>query len=98
MAPTDDPGAAPVRPPTRKLVAPEHLLQLLNKRLEAYGHCHSCHFRGPIRPLREPEDDGRNWSRFVPLVCSTGVGSGCARAAERILDDAAREYNLHDPA
>lgn len=87
-----DPTSA--RPPRRKLVAPDHLLRLLNQRLEAYGHCHNCRFVGPINPLREPEDDGRNWSRYVALVCRSGVGSGCARLAERIIADAASEYNL----
>ncbi len=86
-------GNAP-KPIVRKLVTPERLLKLLNQRLEGYGHCHSCRFAGPIRRLDEPTDDGRNWSHFVPLVCSDGIGSGCARIAERILDDAALEYNL----
>lgn len=84
------------RPRRRKLVTGERLLQLLNQRLEGYGHCHACHFVGPIRPLGELADDGRNWSRFVPLVCASSVGSGCARIAERILDDAADEYNLSE--
>lgn len=82
------------RPIVRKLVTPERLLKLLNQRLEGYGHCHSCRFAGPIRCLEEPTDDGRNWSHFVPLVCSDGIGSGCTRIAERILGDAALEYNL----
>jgi hypothetical protein len=91
----DEPEEMPQRRPReRKLVTPERLLRLLNERLEAYGHCHSCRFAGPIRALREPEEDGRNWSRFVPLVCSERIGSGCARIAERILNDAAAEYNL----
>jgi hypothetical protein len=85
------------RPRGRKLVSPEWLLRLLNKRLASYGHCHACHFAGPIRRLEEPDDDGRNWSRFVPLVCESGIASGCARLAERILDDAIVEYNLSDP-
>jgi hypothetical protein len=82
------------RPIKRKLVSPERLLRLLNERLDGYGHCHTCRFVGPIRELEELADDGRNWSRYVPLVCSDGVGSGCKRIAERILDDAAAEYNL----
>src|SRR5688572_2867140 len=85
------------RPIKRKLVSPERLLRLLNQRLEGYGHCQTCSFAGPIRVLSELADDGRNWSRFVPLVCSEGLGSGCKRIAERILDDAAREYNLRLP-
>jgi hypothetical protein len=82
----------------RKLVSPERLLRLLNHRLEAYGNCPTCHFAGPIRRLDEPADDGRNWSRFVALVCESGVAGGCARLAERIIDDATREYNLWDDA
>lgn len=82
------------RPILRKLVESDKLLALLNQRLESYGHCHSCRFVGPIRILDELADDGRNWSHFVPFVCSDGVGSGCRRIAERILDDAAAEYNL----
>jgi hypothetical protein len=69
---------------------------VLNERLEGYGHCRSCHFGGPIRRLEEPELDGRNWSRFIPLVCTAAVASGCVRAAERIIEDAAAEYNLTD--
>jgi hypothetical protein len=84
------------RPGRRKQVSAEYLLQLLNQRLEAYGHCHTCHFAGPIRRLTEPEDDGRNWSRYIPLVCSTAVKPGCSRAAERIIADASLEYNLWD--
>lgn len=85
------------RPIKRKAVSPERLLRLLNQRLEGYGHCHSCRFAGPIRPLEEPAEDGRNWSRFVPFVCSDGMGSGCKRIAERILEDASLEYNLQLP-
>jgi len=51
---------------------------------------------GPIRRLSAPEDDGRNWSRFIPLVCGSASGGGCIRLAERIIDDAIREYNLWD--
>lgn len=80
----------------RKLVTPDRLLHLLNSRLESYGHCHNCQFVGPIHRLQDPDDQGRNWSRFIPLVCQSGVGSGCARLAERIIDDAAREYNLRE--
>jgi hypothetical protein len=85
------------RPIGRKLVSPERLLRLLNQRLESYGHCHSCHFAGPIRWLDEIAEDGRNWSRFVPLVCTEGMGSGCKRIADRILEDASLEYNLRTP-
>lgn len=82
------------RPIKRKVVTPERLLQLLNQRLENYGHCHTCHFVGPIRALASEADDGRNWNRSVAFVCSEGMGSGCKRIAQRILDDAAAEYNL----
>lgn len=80
----------------RKPVSPDYLLQVLNQRLDAYGHCHSCRFAGPVRRLAEPEEDGRNWSRYIPLVCSTSVQPGCARAAERIIADASLEYNLSE--
>ncbi len=90
-------GTSP-RLPERKLVTGPRLLTLLNKRLENYGHCHQCHFVGPIRHLEEIADDGRNWNIYVPFVCSESVGSGCMRIAERILDDAAAEYNLKPPA
>lgn len=96
--PDDDGERAPRYAPRRKLVSPERLLRLLNQRLENYGHCHNCHFAGPIRRLDTPEDDGRNWSRFVALVCANGVAGGCARIAERILDDATAEYNLWEAA
>jgi hypothetical protein len=88
---------APDRPRQRKVVGPDRLLRLLNQRLESYGHCHNCKFVGPIRPLAEAGEDGRNWSRFVALVCTDGVASGCKRIAERILDDASAEYNLRLP-
>ena len=94
----DSDDFVPRHGPRRKLVSPDRLLRLLNQRLEAYGHCHNCHFAGPIRRLPEPADDGRNWSRFVSLVCANGVAGGCARIAERILSDAAEEYNLWDAA
>ena len=90
----DNSGDGTPRPIKRKLLTPDRLLRQLNQRLESYGHCHACHFVGPIRRLAEEADDGRNWSSSVPLVCSEGVGSGCRRAAQRILDDAAAEYNL----
>lgn len=86
------------RPLQRKLVSSERLLVLLNQRLETYGHCDRCRFAGPIRRLRDPEEDGRNWSRFIALVCVSGVAAGCSRLAERIIQDAAQEYNLRDPA
>ena len=93
-APHDVGSQSQRRPGRRKQVSAEYLLQLLNQRLESYGHCHTCHFAGPIRPLAEPEDDGRNWSRYIALVCSTAVKPGCSRAAERIIADASLEYNL----
>ncbi len=82
------------RPAERKLVSPKQLLDLLNHRLEGYGHCGHCTIAGPVRYLDEVAVDGRNWSTYLPLVCSEDVGSGCRRIAERIIDDAAAEYNL----
>lgn len=99
MAFPNDPDESVSRyPARRKLVSPDRLLRLLNQRLEGYGHCHNCHFAGPIRRLKEPADDGRNWSRYVTLVCANSVAGGCARIAERILQDAAQEYNLWEAA
>lgn len=92
----DEPDEHTPRPIKRKQVSPDRLLRLLNERLEGYGHCHTCRFVGPIRALGDLAEDGRNWSRFVPFVCSDGVGSGCKRIAERILEDAALEYNLRN--
>ncbi len=80
--------------PERRLVTAEALLALLNERLEAYGQCYGCQFAGPIRRLAEPADDGRNWSRFLALSCSNRLVGGCARLAQRIVDDAGAEYNL----
>ena len=92
-----DEGGGGARPPAqRKLVSPERLLRLLNQRLEGYGHCHGCELVGPIRRLQQEAEDGRNWSRYIPLVCGSASGSGCIRLAERIIDDATREYNLWD--
>ena len=87
-------GAGPHSEPRRKLVSPDRLLRLLNQRLEGYGHCHGCSLAGPIKRLSEPAEDGRNWSRFIPLVCGNASAGGCIRLAERIIDDATREYNL----
>lgn len=92
----NEPEARP-RPVKRKIVSGERLLRLLNQRLENYGHCHACHFVGPVRLLEEIAEDGRNWSSSIPLVCSDGIGSGCRRIAQRILEDAAVEYNLRTP-
>lgn len=90
-----DPAEPEDRPaPPRKLVSPERLLRLLNQRLEAYGHCHSCRLMGPIKRLADAEQDGRNWSRYIPLVCVNAAGGGCIRLAERIIEDATREFNL----
>ena len=100
MSPPDEPSIheGGRRPVKRKVVSPDRLLRLLNERLDGYGHCHSCRFAGPIRRLDKEMDDGRNWSNFVPLVCSDRIGSGCVRIAERILEDAALEYNLRQPS
>ena len=87
-------GAGPHSEPRRKLVSPDRLLRLLNQRLEGYGHCHGCSLAGPIKRLSEPAEDGRNWSRFIPLVCGNASAGGCIRLAERIIDVATREYNL----
>jgi hypothetical protein len=95
MVPSENPEDIPSRYPVRRrVVTPDGLLSLLNQRMEHYGHCHNCRFVGPIRKLREPTEDGRNWSRFIALVCANGVAGGCARIAERILEDATVEYNL----
>ncbi len=96
MSHPNDSGGSGRPTPGRKLVSPDRLLRLLNERLESYGHCHSCRFAGPIRRLDVPADDGRNWSRYVALVCSNGVAGGCARLAERIIEETTREYNLWD--
>ena len=85
-------------PPGRKLVSPERLLELLNQRLAAYGHCHNCRFAGPIKRLEEERPDGRNWSRYIPLTCGSQTAGGCSRVANRIIDDATLEYNLHEAA
>jgi hypothetical protein len=92
-APQDPAGRTPTR---RRQVTAEQLLTILNDRLDGYGHCRKCQFAGPIRPLPEPEPDGRNWSRYIPLVCTSAVGSGCVRVAERIIEDAASEYSVMD--
>lgn len=94
MTSSDPVGSAHRPTQVRKLVSPERLLRLLNQRLEAYGHCHNCSLAGPIKRLDEPADDGRNWSRYIPLVCANAAAGGCIRMAERIIDDASREYNL----
>ena len=95
--PNDGDGGAEPRPEQqRKLVSAERLLRLLNQRLEGYGHCHGCSLAGPIKRLSDPAEDGRNWSRFIPLVCGNASAGGCIRLAERIIDDATREYNLWD--
>lgn len=97
MSSTGEDGAAEGRrAPQRKLVSGERLLKLLNQRLEGYGHCHGCRLEGPIRRLAEAEEDGRNWSRYIPLVCGSSAAGGCVRLAERIIDDATLEYNLWD--
>lgn len=92
----NDAGGGEARSGQRKLVSAERLLGLLNQRLEGYGHCHNCKLVGPIKRLAEPEQDGRNWSRYIPLICGTATAGGCIRIAERIIDDATREYNLWD--
>lgn len=92
----NDPSGSPRPGPRRKLVSPERLLRLLNQRMEAYGNCQNCSFVGPIRRLEDPADDGRNWSRYIALVCANGVRAGCSRIAERIIEDATQEYNLWD--
>jgi hypothetical protein len=91
---TDPSSPSGARPAERKTVSSEKLLELLNQRLQGYGNCHHCVIAGPIRYLEEVTEDGRNWSTYLPLVCSEDVGSGCRRIAERIIDDAALEYNL----
>jgi hypothetical protein len=96
MTPTNPVDTDVRRAQQRKLVSPDRLLRLLNQRLEGYGHCHNCSLAGPIKRLMEPADDGRNWSRYIPLVCANASAGGCIRMAERIIDDASREYNLWD--
>lgn len=78
----------------RKFVTAEALLELLNDRLATYGQCHACRFAGPIRPLRTPEEDGRNWSVHIPFVCSNRLSGGCKRLAHRIIAEAAVDYNI----
>lgn len=78
----------------RKVVSGIYLLELLNQRLARYAQCQDCTFAGPIRRLKEPEEGGRNWSRYISLTCSGSVPAGCKRIAERVLDDVSREYNL----
>lgn len=94
MGSPDVPDHSSPRRRSRTLVTPERLLQLLNQRLAGYGHCPDCRLTGPIRPLGQPDDDGRNWSRYIALVCANQAGPGCARLADRIIDDATKEFNV----
>ena len=71
------------------------LQQVLNEQLAGYAECDGCTLKKPL-PLREPCDDGCNWSTDVHVTC---VGrranpAGCAKIAARIVAEAAREYNL----
>ena len=94
-SPTESPFRTPSDPvdfaarpaPQRKLVSPERLLRLLNQRLEAYGHCHNCHFVGPIRRLDEPADDAK--PRALAHAADRSQGDG---ALFRHRHVAAREH------
>ncbi len=71
------------------------LQRMLNEQLAEYAECDGCTLKRPWA-LREPRDDGRNWSTNVHVTCvgRRANAAACAKIAARIVAEAAREYNL----
>ena len=82
----------------RALVSNERLLEILNDRLHEYDQCRECYFPGSVIALRHPDLEGCNWSRDLILRCSSRVSDSCQLFAKRVIDEAAKDYNLEVPS
>lgn len=78
----------------RQLVSVDRLLGILNERLSQHDICDGCQFQGPVRKLREPDDEGCNWSREVFLRCSGVPGDLCGPVADRVVYEVTQEFNV----
>lgn len=81
----------------RILVSRAELQRMLNEQLAEYTECDGCTLKRPWA-LREPRDDGCNWSTDVHVTCvgRRANAADCAKIAVRIVAEAARDYNLKD--
>ena len=77
----------------RELVTATRLLEILHDRLAEHRECDGCELRPPL-PLREPREDGCNWSTDVHVSCHDGTPARCAAIAARVAEEVARDYNL----
>ena len=83
--------------PTRETVSREHLLRILNEQLSKHDVCGDCQFMGPIYRLREPDENGCNWSEDTTLrLGGSSLSLACARAIVRVMDEARQSYNISD--
>jgi hypothetical protein len=78
----------------RKLASASGLLVRINASLDKHEECEGCVFRGPIRRLAAPAEDGRNWSDALTLRCSGHPTSDCSEIALQVLQRAAAAFNL----
>lgn len=81
----------------RERVSPERLLEILNERLSEYDQCENCEIPKPPYRLREPREDGLNWSTQIQLNCSGRSTDACAEVLPAIVQEVASEYNVTVP-
>lgn len=82
-------------PRGRTVVSREELEQWLTNELQKIEDCEECSVGG-IMPLREPDEDGCNWSGDV-VVSSGGVPVEYFRPyLARIMREARNRFNIRD--
>ncbi|MGV1100823.1 hypothetical protein ACUUL3_15605 [Thiovibrio sp. JS02] len=76
----------------RTLVSEKELLSYLNKELQRAGQLEECRFDAIVR-MRIDDRSGCNWASAT-VCCGQATGNVCPPAAERIVNEAKKRFNL----
>jgi hypothetical protein len=77
---------------SRQLVSSEELVNILNRELLGHDTCQDCSFSAGMK-LSAERADGCNWSD-PHLRCSGVRADTCLQAANHVVQEAQRRYNL----
>jgi len=79
---------------TREFVTVDRLREILNERLHAISGCEDVDFQSSILQYRDTGEHGENWSTDVLTFHGRSADTRCAKAAEKILVNTARQYSV----
>ena len=81
----------------RELISGKRLVEIMNAELAKSDVCQDCQIADHILRLREPDEDGCDWSDNIIIRCSgRSISLDCCRAALRVVGEARRLYNVSD--